>query len=145
MFLRPVRPGRKSQTHPFTIAASPLEPGIIATTIKKSGNFTNTIDQPHPGDVGRIEGPFGRFSLVHYDIERFPFVAGGVGITPIMSMLRYLRDTGDRRPVVLLCGNKTARDILFASELEQLPSHLRVVHVLSRPDETWAGPSGHIS
>ena len=145
MFLRLVRRGRKSQTHPFTIAASPLEPGIVEATIKKSGNFTNTIDQTRSGDIGRIEGPFGRFSLVHYEIEHFLFIAGGVGITPIMSMLRYLRDTGDDRPAVLIYGNKTADDIIFASELEQMPAQVRVVHVLSRPDATWTGLTGHIT
>jgi predicted ferric reductase len=145
MFLRLVRPGRKSETHPFTISASPLEPQIVETTIKKSGNFTNTIDQTRVGDTGRIEGPFGRFSLVHDDIQQFVFIAGGVGITPIMSMLRYLRDTGDKRPVVLLYGNKTAGDIIFAQELESLPDHMRVVHVLSRPDSAWTGRTGHIT
>jgi predicted ferric reductase len=144
-FLRLVRLGRKSETHPFTIAASPLELGFVESTIKKSGNFTDTIDQTRPGDIGRIEGPFGRFSLVHHDIDRFLFIAGGVGITPIMSMLRYLRDTGDRRPAVLLYGNKTAADIIFAAELEQLPDHVRVVHVLSRPDTAWTGRTGHIT
>jgi len=139
------RPGRKSETHPFTIAASPLEPGIVESTIKQSGNFTDTIDQTRPGDLGRIEGPFGRFSLVHHDIEHFLFIAGGVGITPIMSMLRYLRDTDDPRPAVLLYANKTAADIIFASELEQLPDHVRVVHVLSRPDDSWTGRTGHIN
>jgi predicted ferric reductase len=145
MFLRLVRPGRKSETHPFTIAASPLEPGIVEATIKKSGNFTNTIDQTRAGDAGLIEGPFGRFSLVHYEIQHFLFIAGGVGITPIMSMLRYLRDTGDDRPVTLIYGNKTARDIIFASELEQMPDHVHVVHVLSRGDTGWTGLTGHIT
>jgi len=145
MFLRLVRPGRRSETHPFTIAASPLEPQIVEATIKKSGNFTNTIDQTRTGDTGRIEGPFGRFSLVHHEVEYFLFIAGGVGITPIMSMLRYLRGTGDKRPVVLIYGNKTAEDIIFAPELEQLPNHVQVVHVLSRPDATWTGRTGHIT
>jgi len=145
MFLRLVRPGRKSETHPFTIAASPLEPGIVEATIKKSGNFTDTIDQTRAGDIGRIEGPFGRFSLVHHEVSHFLFIAGGVGITPIMSMLRYLKETGDDRPAVLIYGNKTAQDIIFASELEQMPDHVRVTHVLSRPDAGWTGFTGHIT
>ncbi|MGE5293312.1 MAG: ferredoxin--NADP reductase, partial [Solirubrobacterales bacterium] len=75
----------------------------------------------------------------------FLFIAGGVGITPIMSMLRYLRDTGDDRPAVLIYGNKTADDIIFASELDQMADHVRIVHVLSRPDAAWTGPKGHIT
>lgn len=145
MFLRLVRPGRRSETHPFTISASALEPAVVEATIKKSGDFTNTIDQTRPGDGGLIEGPFGRFSFVHFNVARFVFIAGGVGITPIMSMLRYLRDTGDRRPTTLLYGNKTAEDIIFAAELADLPAHIRVVHVLSRPASGWIGRTGHIT
>ncbi|MCL5281038.1 MAG: ferredoxin reductase family protein [Planctomycetes bacterium] len=145
MFLRLVRPGRRSETHPFTISASALEPAIVEATIKKSGDFTDTIGQTHPGDRALIEGPFGRFSLMYFDVERFVFLAGGVGITPIMSMLRYLRDTGDTRPATLIYGNKTAVDIVFAAELADLPAHIRVVHVLSRPASGWPGLTGHIT
>jgi len=144
MFLKLKRPGRLSEIHPFTISASSLRPDIIEATIKKSGNFTNTIDQTRPGDVGLIEAPFGRFSLVNYDIEKFLFIAGGVGITPIMSMLRYLRDTNDTRPAILLYGNKTEEDIIFRDELSKLPENVKIVHILSRPEKSWQEPKGHI-
>ncbi len=145
MFLRLVRPGRRSETHPFTISASALEPAIVEATIKESGDFTATIGQTRPGDHGLIEGPFGRFSFMHFDVERFVFIAGGVGITPIISMLRYLRDTRDSRPATLIYGNKTEADILFTAELADLPAPIRVVHVLSRPAPGWPGPTGHIT
>jgi ferredoxin-NADP reductase len=144
MFLKLKRPGRPSELHPFTISASSLRPEIIEATIKKSGNFTNTIDQTRPGDTGFIEAPFGRFSLVNFDIEKFLFIAGGVGITPIMSMLRYLRETNDNRPVVLLYGNRTEGDIIFRDELGKLPANVKIVHVLSKPQGSWRGPKGHI-
>jgi ferredoxin-NADP reductase len=144
MFLKLKRPGRRSEIHPFTISASPSNENIVQATIKKSGNFTNTIDRTVPGDKAFIEGPFGKFSLVHYDARSFLFIAGGVGITPLMSMLRYLTETHDPRPVTLLYANKTADDIIFRKELEQLPSNVNVVHVLSRPDDSWQGPRGHI-
>jgi predicted ferric reductase len=145
MFLKLKRPGRLSEIHPFTISASSLQPDIIEATIKKSGNFTNTIDQTRPGDIGLIEAPFGTFSIVNFDIEKFLFIAGGVGITPIMSMLRYLRDTKDTRPVILLYGNKTESDIIFHEELSKLPANVKVVHILSRPEGNWQGPKGHIT
>jgi predicted ferric reductase len=144
MFLKLKRPGRSSEIHPFTISASSLRPDIIEATIKKSGNFTNSIDQTRPGDIGLIEAPFGRFSLVNFDIDKFLFIAGGVGITPIMSMLRYLRETNNKRPVVLLYGNKTEKDIIFRDELEKLPANMKVVNVLSKPQGNWQGPKGYI-
>jgi NAD(P)H-flavin reductase len=73
------------------------------------------------------------------------FIAGGVGITPILSMLEYLQDTGDERPVVLIYGNKAEGDIIRREELDGLPGNVRVVHVLSHPDAAWTGPSGYVT
>jgi len=145
MFLKLVRPGRPSEEHPFTISASPTETGYLAATIKESGDFTNTISQTRPGDEAHVEHPFGRFSYVHHEPKALLFIIGGVGITPIRSMLRCLADSGDTRPVVLLYGNKTEKDILFRDELDALPDNVRVVHVLSDPDEKWDGERGFVT
>ncbi|MDA3797925.1 MAG: ferredoxin reductase family protein [Kiritimatiellae bacterium] len=144
-FLKLIRPGRSSEQHPFTISSSPIGEPPMTCTIKESGNFTETIGKTQIGDQARIEGPFGRFSLVNYPAKSFLFIAGGVGITPIISMLRYLHDTGDTRPAVLIYGNKKEEDILFRDELSDMPEHLKVVHVLSEPDSNWQGPKGHIA
>jgi predicted ferric reductase len=145
MFLKLKRPGRKSEIHPFTIASSPTQDSELQVTIKQSGNFTNTIDQTKSSDKALVEGPYGRFSLLNYPESPLVFIAGGVGITPIMSMIRYLRDTKDRRDVTLLYGNRARRDIIFESELEKLPENFRVTHILSDPDNDWSGPKGYIT
>jgi predicted ferric reductase len=145
MFLKLIRPGRKSEIHPFTVSASPLRSGILQATIKQSGNFTDTIDQTKQGDIARIEVPFGRFSYVYHNPEKILFIAGGVGITPIMSMIRCLAETEDSRQVTLLYGNKTEGDIIFRSELEKLPKNFKTIHVLSRADDKWNGEKGYIS
>jgi predicted ferric reductase len=145
MFLKLRRPGRPSEEHPFTISSSPTQREVITATIKQSGDFTNTIDQTIAGDAAFVEAPFGRFSFVHHKAPRLLFIAGGVGVTPIMSMLRYLRDTDDRRPVVLIYGNRTEQDIIFRKELLQLPSNVKVVHLLSEPEENWQGLRGYVT
>lgn len=145
MFIRFIRPGRPSELHPFTISASPLKAKVLQATIKQSGNFTNTIDQTEPGDRAHIEAAYGRFSLVHVEASQLIFIAGGVGITPIISMLRYLKETNDQRPAVVLYGNKAERDILFRDELAALPENVQTVHVLSEPDDTWHGPRGYVT
>lgn len=144
-FLKLVRPGRRTEQHPFTISSSPTGEPPLTSTIKESGNFTRTIGETRVGDRARVEGPFGRFSLVSIPAESFLFIAGGVGITPIMSMVRYLRDTNDTRPVGLIYGNKTEKDVLFRQELEAMPDHVKVTHILSDPDEAWDGEKGFIT
>ncbi|MFP4057484.1 MAG: ferric reductase-like transmembrane domain-containing protein [Candidatus Brocadiia bacterium] len=145
LFLKLLRPGRPSEEHPFTVASSPTGEPPLRVTIKESGDYTNTIGETRAGDGARVEGPFGRFSYAYPEAESFVFIAGGVGITPLLSMLRALRDTADARPAVLIYGNDTERDIIFRDELEALPETVRVVHVLARPEASWDGPTGYVT
>jgi predicted ferric reductase len=144
MFLTLLRYGRPSEEHAFTISSSPTQVGFITATIKECGDYTRTIGLTRAGDLARVEGPFGRFSLAFHAVDRFLFIGAGVGCTPLVSMIRYLRDTRDTRPLLFLCANRTEADILFREELEQLPSGSRVVHILSRPGAAWQGPGGYL-
>ncbi len=145
MFLTLKRPGRASEEHPFTIASAPTgEPPLVAT-IKESGDFTNTIGETREGDAALVEAPYGRFSHEYWDAEALLMVVGGVGITPMLSMLRAMRDRGDTRPVTLIWGNKTEEDIIRREEIEAMGDHVKVVHVLSKPGEGWEGETGRVA
>lgn len=137
------------EEHPFTIASSPTEEGLLRSTIKQSGDFTATIGETRRGDIALLDGPFGRFSYMSHDDNREPvFIAGGIGITPLMSMLRHMRDTKSDRRVILIYANKGEDDIVFRDELEDIQSGghpgLSVVHVLSQAGGTWQGERGHV-
>ena len=115
------RPGLPVEEHHFTIASSPTEPAFHTSTIKASGDFTATIGQTSPGDLAIIQAPFGRFSYVlKPQALDLVFIAGGIGITPLMSNLRHMRDTQADRRVLLLYSNKTENDIVFREELAQI-------------------------
>jgi predicted ferric reductase len=138
-----------AEEHPFSIASSPSPDGLISLTIKEIGDFTSTVGRIKPGDLATIHGPFGRFSHVFHSIDDdLVFVAAGIGITPLMSMLRYLRDRRDSRRVLLLYANSSAADIVFRSELESIESGgfpaLETIHILSRPPDDWVGPIGRL-
>lgn len=141
--------GLAEEEHHFTISSSPAEAGFHTSTIKESGDFTATIGQTRPGDLAVIQAPFGRFSHVfHPEARDLVFIAGGIGITPLMSNLRHLRDVrGDKR-VLLLYANKGEEDIVFREELAQIEAgsrpEVQVVHILSRAGEAWAGERGRL-
>jgi predicted ferric reductase len=136
--------------HPFTIASTPTRRGCISLTIKESGDFTRGIGQLHAGDRAIIYGPFGRFSHVfHPDEHDLVFVAGGVGITPHISMLRHMMDVRDAaRRVLLVYASRSRADILFADELRTIEAsghpRLKVVHLLSEPPADWHGETGRL-
>ena len=137
------------EEHHWTISSSPTAQGMLASTIKESGDFTVSIGKTKPGDKALVYGPFGRFSYAfHPDEQDLVFIAGGIGITPLMSMLRHLRDTADDRRVLLLYANRHEKDIAFRNELEAMESAghpgVKVVHVLSQASDQWQGEKGPI-
>lgn len=142
--------GAAREEHPFTLSSSPTQTGHLSSTIKASGDWTAAIGRTRPGDVALVDAPFGRFShLLHPGEGRLVFIAGGIGITPLLSMLRYMRDTGAGRDVLLLHANQTEGDIAFREELDAMENgeapHLTVTHFLSKPPEGWKGEAGHLT
>lgn len=136
------------QEHPFSISSSAENPERIAFTIKELGDFTRTIKKMQPGQLVYLDGPFGAFSVDrHPHAKGYIFIAGGIGITPMMSMLRTLRDRKDERPLLLIYGNNRWEDVTFREEIEELQIHfnLQIVHVLAQPPENWHGESGFIT
>ncbi|MFW6055596.1 MAG: ferric reductase-like transmembrane domain-containing protein [Thermodesulfobacteriota bacterium] len=142
-------PSLPVEEHHWTISSSPAQKNYISSTIKASGDFTSTIPRTRPGDSAAVHGPFGRFSYLFHPGERdLVFLAGGIGITPLMAMLRHMRDTRDTRSVVLLYANRREDQIVFREELKEIVSrdypNLTLVFVLSRPGEHWTGEVGHV-
>jgi predicted ferric reductase len=137
-----------AREHPFSIASSAADTRTLEFTIKELGDFTRTIKDVKVGDVAYVDGPHGVFSSDHYaGAEGFVFIAGGIGIAPIMSMLRTLAERRDPRPLRLVYGNRRWEDVVFREEIERLGSRLdlTVVHVLQEPPEDWDGLSGVLS
>lgn len=150
-FLTLHRHGRDlpEEEHHFTISSSPTETGYISSTIKAVGDFTATIGKTRPGDTATVHAPFGRFSyLLHPKDTDMVFIAGGIGITPLRSMLRHMHDTGAKRNVLLIYANRREQDIVFRRELDEMAAEsggrLTAVHVLSQPEPEWRGETGHI-
>jgi len=139
--------GLPAEEHHWTISSSPAENGWVSSTIKALGDFTATIGQTKPGDRAAVHGAFGRFSYVlHPEEKELVFFAGGIGITPLMSMLRHMRDKKDDRSVLLIYANNDESQIIFRKELSEIESgahpNLSVVHVLKEPTEHWQGETG---
>jgi predicted ferric reductase len=119
------------EEHHFTVASKPGKKGF-EFTIKDVGDFTSKIERLEEGETAKVEGPYGSFT--NEDTEGpYTFIAGGIGITPLMSMIRTM-DGGDTPETKLIYGNRTLEDIVFREELEELEeenSWLSVEHVLS--------------
>jgi predicted ferric reductase len=139
-------PSIGAQEHPFTIASSAHLGLWTEFTIRHSGDFTRELRLLRPGSPVWVDGPHGAFTL---DLQRttgLVMIAGGVGITPMMSMLRTLSHRRDRRPHRLLMVARTIDDLLFRAEIRQLQHRLdlTVIELLRQPPPSWTGASGTV-
>lgn len=149
LFLRLHGAGVPAEEHPFSIASSPTQSDRITLTIKESGDFTSGIGRVRPGDRAAVHGPFGRFShTLHPGEGRLVFVAAGVGITPFMSMLRYMRDRRESRSVLLVYASRSPAEVILGDELNAIAAGgfpgLKVIHVLSNAPASWDGETGRL-
>ncbi|MBA3349780.1 MAG: ferric reductase-like transmembrane domain-containing protein, partial [Actinobacteria bacterium] len=82
-----------NQWHPFSITSSPSEPGL-RIAVKEVGDFTSALQWLENGAEARVEGPYGAFSYLRIPNKRQIWLAGGIGITPFLSMARGLDSPG---------------------------------------------------
>ena len=138
----------RDHEHPFSFSGCGLENSQLAFTIKELGDFTTSIKNLSQGQRVYVDGPYGAFSVDrHPHSQAFVFIAGGIGITPMMSMLRTLAERGNSRSLTLIYANKTLEAVTFLEEIEKLPQrlNLKVVHVLESPPEGWSGEKGFVN
>ena len=134
--------------HPFSFSSSAVHHGRVEVTIKELGDFTRTIKQTRVGEIAYLDGPYGVFSVDRYpEAPGYIFIAGGIGVAPIISMLRTLADRNEQRPLWFIYGNNRWQDVIFREELEALKEqlNLQLVHVLNDPPPDWKGESGFIT
>jgi len=131
--------------HPFSIASSAERGDRIELSIKELGDFSATIGGVRPGETAWVDAPYGTFGVdLRPEAPGYVLIAGGVGIAPVLSMLRTLADRGDRRPLWLFYGNRLWDRVAFREELERIGARLdlTVIHLLQEPPPRWTGERG---
>ena len=133
---------------PFCIASSPTRPRTFETTIRRTGTLTEALFQLGPGEEVGIRGPFGN----GFDVEGargrdLLFVAGGIVLPPLRSLIRNVLDERDGfRRVTILYGARTPSDLVYKDELREWKTNAGVelhVTVDSAPTD-WTGNVGAV-
>lgn len=133
--------------HPFSISSCPANRASISFVIKEAGDFTNEIGSIPLGAPAFIDGPHGNLTITGKAGGGIVLIAGGVGIAPILGILRQMCAEKDSRPIVLLYGNRIASQIVYPSELEAMKDKLDIAihYVLAEPPDEWAGDAGQLN
>jgi predicted ferric reductase len=142
MIVRFLIKGMWWQAHPFSISHLPQN-NEIRITPKELGDFTGKIKDLAPDTKVLIEGPYGAFTSMFGTSNKVLFIAGGIGITPIRTLMEDMLQKG--KDVILLYGNKSKEDIVFKNELEEVAQKYpaKISYVLSEETD-FPGERGYI-
>jgi ferredoxin-NADP reductase len=147
-FLVTINPGGKELSKHFSFSSSPTEKEHIEFTKKfTDSEFSAALKALKPGDWARIDAPYGTFTF-EGEYPRIGLLAGGIGITPLISICKYCTDKRLDTKVTLLYGCRTEVDIAFKKELEEMQrqnSKLKVVFTVNEPNSGWSGAVGVIN
>jgi ferredoxin-NADP reductase len=146
--LDPPYEDEKGARRHITVVTSPTEEGVLglATRLRDSA-FKKSLTELPEGAPVDVEQPKGSFLLPEDTSKEYVFLAGGIGITPFRSMLRYMVDKGLDYHVTLVCSNRDRESTPFFEELQELEADLprgRVVFTMDQ-DENWDGEKRRIS
>lgn len=134
----------------LTIASSPTEDGIMAGVkfYPNSSTFKQSLMFLSPGDTIVASQLAGDFVMPKDKTKKLVFVAGGIGVTPFRSMIKYLLDTKEKRDIIVLYSNFSLEDTAYRDILDQAQKELgiKTVYTLTNPPfpAKWKGKTGFI-
>ena len=135
----------------YTVSSSPVHKDYVEITPKHMENGSVSVflnERAKPGLVVEANGPYGQFCFDQTLHKSIVLIAAGSGITPMISMLRYIDDLELDTSVTLLYFVRTAADVIFENELSRLSRSLlnfKYELCLTRPDPAWKGRSGRLT
>jgi ferredoxin-NADP reductase len=140
----------KGNTRTFTIASAPHESELMIATRMRDSAFKRFLGTAPTGTLVRIDGPDGEMVL-HDDTTRpAAFLAGGIGITPFLSMARHASRERLPHPMYLFYSNRRPEDAAFLAELrdmEKANPNFHLIATMAEADKSaqrWSGESGFI-
>ncbi|MDQ1261569.1 MAG: Sulfhydrogenase 2 subunit gamma [Euryarchaeota archaeon] len=131
---------------PLSLSSSPTEDFLQVTKRLTGHEFSNALLSLRKGDSISFSGPFGNFTFSG-EYEKIAMLSGGIGITPLRSMIRFCTDKGLPTDIFLFYSNRQEDDIPFRDEFDDLKaknSNLTIINTLTRPSPSWKGRVGRI-
>lgn len=136
----------------YSIASSPCCQGWCEITVRHvPGGAVSAVlhEQMQIGDTIDVAGPFGRFTFRGREASSVVLIAGGVGITPLMSSIRFLTDQSWAGDIYLIYGTSQLDEVIFREELDYLAKRHPNLHVTislsAEPSQAWTGARGRIT
>lgn len=129
----------------FTLSSSPTESSVFITTklaTEKGSTFKAALANLAPGTKVDLAAAEGDFTLPTDPAQPLIFVAGGIGVTPFRSIIQYLTDKKEKRPIQLLYAANSPGEIAFRDLFDNNPSIEEVKYVVKEATDGWGGAVG---
>jgi ferredoxin-NADP reductase len=150
MLLDPPETDDEGNFRTFSIVAAPSEGVLTFATRLRDTAFKRVLRHMAPGTPIQVDGPFGSFNLHKNRDKPAVFLAGGIGITPFISMIRDATGRADPRPLYLFYSNRRPEDAAFLAELTALQQRDSGFHLvgtmveMEKSSREWDGEHGYI-
>lgn len=133
------------QEHPFSLSQLP-NTQHLRLTIRQLGDFTNQVPYFKPGTPVLVSGPYGAFTHALSVKQKTVYIAGGIGITPVRSLLQERAQWKEKGDAVLLYGNRTQKETALWQEITKLAKEIDmpVFNILSE-QPNYKGEKGYIN
>lgn len=135
----------------FSLSSSPTEPDYIEWAAKRypEGRMTTWLhDTVKVGDRLRVKGPEGSFVFREGETEEIILLAGGIGVAPFRSMIRFILDRELSTKIKLIFSARTPKDFAFSAEFNRWAAdhpNFHSIYTVTRPgDDPWTGRIGRI-
>jgi ferredoxin-NADP reductase len=148
--LDPPETDAEGNSRTFSIVSAPHEAELVVATRMRDTAFKRTLRAMPAGGRISLRGPAGKFTLDPTDPRPAAFLAGGIGVTPFVSMLREAAYSRLERDLCLFYSNRRPEDAAFLAELEALPrrnSRCRFVGTMvemGKSSRPWSGETGFL-
>jgi len=132
------------QEHPFSLSMLPNK-DHFRITVRQLGDFTNSVPAIKPGTPVWVSGPFGAFTHDLQTKQKVLYIAGGIGITPLRTMIEERASHNQKDTAIMLYGNRTEADTALMGELKPLAAKINmpIYNVLS-DQQNYSGEKGFI-
>ena len=141
----------QSARHTFSIVSAPFENELVVATRMRDTAFKGALGALPIGAGIAIEGPFGSLTLHNDRARPAVFIAGGIGITPFMSIVRQATEDRLQQRLVLLYSNRRPEDTAYLAELQELernnPNYrlTATMTLMGSSSQAWTGSLGQIN
>ncbi len=147
-FFTTIKQGDKELTKHFSFSSSPTEKDYFEFTKKLTDHeYSMALKAAKIGDWARIDAPYGQFTF-DGEYSKIALLAGGIGITPLISICKNATDKRLNSEITLFYGSRTEKDIAFKQELEKLQEqnkNLKIVFIVNEASSQWKGATGVIN